>query len=156
MFQTEVVQKIKTHILCSVIPPPENRAVCAHAITTATGWQPICSLIIIMIKIFDMAVPRHMLFLPSTSLEPALIPTAHASSFTLQHFPYCVCCSECSCLLWLIYRMFIVIIIIIRYGCPLSQACSSRYFSRTSADPHRPRFKLHTAALSVLCVLFRV
>ena len=33
---------------------------------------------------------------------------------------------------------------------------SSRYFSWTSSDPHRSRFKLHTAALSVLCVLFQV
>jgi len=29
-------------------------------------------------------------FLPGTSLEPAVIPTAHASSFTLQYFPYYV------------------------------------------------------------------
>ena len=27
---------------------------------------------------------------PGTSLEPAVIPTAHASSFTLQYFPYYV------------------------------------------------------------------
>ena len=27
-------------------------------------------------------------FLPGTSLEPAVIPTAQASSFTLQYFPY--------------------------------------------------------------------
>jgi hypothetical protein len=27
MFQTKVVEKIKTDILCSVTPPPENRAV---------------------------------------------------------------------------------------------------------------------------------
>ena len=33
---------------------------------------------------------------------------------------------------------------------------SSWYFSRTSSDPHRSRFKLHTAALSALCVMFRV
>ena len=38
----------------------------------------------------------------------------------------------------------------------LSQAFSSRYFSRTNADPHRSRFKLHTAVLSVLCVMFQV
>jgi len=43
-----------------------------------------------------------------------------------------------------------------RYGCLLSQAFSSRYFSRTSGDPHRSRFKLHTAVLSVLCVTFQV
>ena len=41
----------------------------------------------------------HRPFLPGTSLEPAVIPTAHASSFTLQHFPYCVRCSKYSCLL---------------------------------------------------------
>ena len=38
-------------------------------------------------------------FLPGTSLEPAVIPTAQASSFTLQYFPYYVCCSKYSCLL---------------------------------------------------------
>ena len=50
----------------------------------------------------------------------------------------------------------IIIIIIIRYRCLLSHAFSPRYFSWTSSDPHRSRFKLHTAVLSVLCVLFRV
>ena len=29
-------------------------------------------------------------FIPDTSLEPAVIPTAQASSFTLQYFPYYV------------------------------------------------------------------
>ena len=38
-------------------------------------------------------------FLPGTSLEPAVIPTAQASSFTLQYFPYYVWWSKCSCLL---------------------------------------------------------
>ena len=50
----------------------------------------------------------------------------------------------------------IIIIIIIRYECLLSQAFSSRYFSWTSSDPLRSRFKLHTAVLSVLCVMFQV
>jgi hypothetical protein len=36
----------------------------------------------------------------------------------------------------------------------LSQAFSSRYFSWTSGDPHRSDFKLHTAVLSVLCVMW--
>ena len=49
-----------------------------------------------------------------------------------------------------------IIIIIIRYGCLLSQAFSSRYFSWTSGDPHCSGFKLHTAVLSVLCVMFQV
>ena len=38
-----------------------------------------------------MDISCHRPFLPGTSLEPAVIPTAHASSFTLQHFPYYVC-----------------------------------------------------------------
>ena len=50
----------------------------------------------------------------------------------------------------------IIIIIIIRYGCLLSQAFSSWYFSWTSDDPHCSGFKLHTAVLSVLCVMFQV
>ena len=33
---------------------------------------------------------------------------------------------------------------------------SSWYFSWTSGDPHRSRFKLHIAVLSVLCVMFQV
>ena len=41
----------------------------------------------------------HRPFLPGTSLEPAVIPTAQASSFTLQYFPYYVWCSKYSCLL---------------------------------------------------------
>ena len=55
-----------------------------------------------------------------------------------------------------LHTLIIIIIIIIRYGCLLSQACSSRYFSWTSGDPHRSGFKLHTAVLSVLCVMFQV
>jgi hypothetical protein len=31
-----------------------------------------------------------MPFLPGTSLEPTVIPTAQASIFTLQYFPYYV------------------------------------------------------------------
>ena len=37
-----------------------------------------------------MDVSCHRRFLPGTSLEPAVIPTAQASSFTLQYFPYYV------------------------------------------------------------------
>ena len=37
-----------------------------------------------------MDVSRHRPFPPGTSLEPAVIPTAQASSFTLQYFPYYV------------------------------------------------------------------
>ena len=37
-----------------------------------------------------MNVSCHRPFLPGTSLEPAVIPTAQASSFTPQYFPYYV------------------------------------------------------------------
>ena len=37
-----------------------------------------------------MDLSCHRPFLPGTSLEPAVIPTVHASSFTLQYFPYYV------------------------------------------------------------------
>jgi len=51
------------------------------------------------------------------------------------------------------YIIIIIIITIIRYGCLLSQAFSSWYFSWTNGDPHRSGFKLHTVVLSVLCVM---
>ena len=37
-----------------------------------------------------MNVSCHGSFLPGTSLETAVIPTAHTSRFTLQYFPYYV------------------------------------------------------------------
>ena len=47
-------------------------------------------IIIIIIIIIDMNVSCHRSFFPGTSLEPAVIPTAQASGFTLQYFPYYV------------------------------------------------------------------
>ena len=47
-------------------------------------------IIIIIIILYDMDVSCHRPFLSGTSLEPAVIPTAQASSFTLQYFPYYV------------------------------------------------------------------
>ena len=47
-------------------------------------------IIIIIIIVVVVVVSRHRPFLPGTSLEPAVIPTAQASSFTLQYFPYYV------------------------------------------------------------------
>jgi hypothetical protein len=46
--------------------------------------------IIIIIIIIIIIVSCHRPFLPGTSLEPAVIPTAQASSVTLQYFPYYV------------------------------------------------------------------
>jgi hypothetical protein len=41
-----------------------------------------------------MDVSRHRPFLPGTSLDLAVIPTAQASSFTLQYFAYYVWCRK--------------------------------------------------------------
>ena len=45
-----------------------------------------------------MDVSCHRPFLSGTSLEPAVIHMAQASSFTLQYFPYYVLYSKYSCL----------------------------------------------------------
>ena len=46
--------------------------------------------ILFLSLLYDMDVSCHRSFLPGTSLEPAVIPTAQASSFTLQYLPYYV------------------------------------------------------------------
>jgi nitrate/nitrite transporter NarK len=48
------------------------------------GTWVIIIIIIIVINVFSCNRP----FLPGTFLKPAVIPTAQASSFTLQYFPY--------------------------------------------------------------------
>jgi hypothetical protein len=45
---------------------------------------------IIITIIIIIIVSCHTPFFPGTSVEPALIPTAHPSSFTLQYFPHYV------------------------------------------------------------------
>jgi len=47
-------------------------------------------IIIIIIIIIQYVFLLSQAFLPGTSLEPAVIPTAQASNFTLQYFPYYV------------------------------------------------------------------
>jgi hypothetical protein len=47
-------------------------------------------IIIIIIIIIIVIVSCHRPFLPDTSLEPAVILTAQASSYTLRYFPYYV------------------------------------------------------------------
>ena len=44
----------------------------------------------LLLLLYNMYVSCHRPFLPGTCPEPAVIPTAHASSFTLQYFPYYV------------------------------------------------------------------
>jgi hypothetical protein len=48
--------------------------------------------VLLLLLLYDMNVSCHRPFLPGNSLEPAVIPTAQASSFTLQYFPYYVWC----------------------------------------------------------------
>jgi hypothetical protein len=50
----------------------------------------IAVIIIIIIIIIINVVSCHRPFLSGTSLEPAVIPTAQASSFRLPYFPYYV------------------------------------------------------------------
>ena len=59
-------------------------------------------------------------------------------------------CGADYCLLLFLLLMLLLLL------CLLSQTLSSRYFSWTSVDPHRSGFKLHTAVLSILCVMFQV
>jgi len=47
-------------------------------------------IIIIIVVVVFVDVSCHRPFLPGNSLEPTVIPTAQASSFTLQYFPYYV------------------------------------------------------------------
>ena len=50
----------------------------------------IIIIIVVVVVVVVVVVSCHRPFLPGTSLEPAVIPTAQASSFTLQYFPYYV------------------------------------------------------------------
>jgi len=56
----------------------------------ASCEQKIFIVLIIIIIIIIIDVSCHRSFLPGNSLEPTVIPTAQASSFTLQYFPYYV------------------------------------------------------------------
>ena len=55
--------------------------------TTVISYVLTSYIIIIIIQYVCLL---SQAFLPGTSLEPAVIPTAHASSFTLQYFPHYV------------------------------------------------------------------
>ena len=50
----------------------------------------IIIVVVVVVVVIVAVVSGHRPFLPGTSLEPAVIPTAQASSFTLQYFPYYV------------------------------------------------------------------
>jgi len=56
----------------------------------ATTQLQFIIIIIVVVVVVVVDVSCHKPFLPGTSLEPAVIPIAQASSFTLQYFPYYV------------------------------------------------------------------
>jgi hypothetical protein len=55
-----------------------------------TNAQTVGNLLYVLLLLLLLFVSCHRLFLPGCSLEPVVIPTAQASSFTLQCFPYYV------------------------------------------------------------------
>ena len=67
---------------------------CMFVALSVTGSRAVGSACqktsIIIIIIIQHVCLLSQAFLPGTSLEPAVIPTAQASSFTLQYFPYYV------------------------------------------------------------------
>ena len=67
---------------------------CFFGLPPPTQIMPVCLRSkhnqLLLLLLYDMDVSCHRPFLPGTSLEPAVIPTAQASSFTLQYFPYYV------------------------------------------------------------------
>jgi hypothetical protein len=59
-------------------------------------------------------------------------------------------------LLLLVLLLLLFLLLCCRRRRLLSQAISSRYFSRTSGDPHRSGFQFQTAVRPVLRVTFQV
>jgi hypothetical protein len=70
-----------------------------HSTYNRTPTFVIIIIIIIITTIIIIIIICIIVSCPDTSLESAVIPTAQASSFTLQYFPYYVCCSKYRCLL---------------------------------------------------------
>ena len=79
------------------------------------------------------------------TLGRGLEPMARAPKMTRERFPWHAALT--------VVRLLLLLLLLL---CLLSQAFSSWYFSWTSGDLHRSGFKLHTAVLSVLCVMFQV
>jgi len=61
-----------------------------HRATAHLQLNILLLLLLLLLLLYDMDVSCHWPFLPGTSLKPAVIPTAQASSFTLQYFPHYV------------------------------------------------------------------
>jgi heme/copper-type cytochrome/quinol oxidase subunit 2 len=69
----------------------ENKQVETQAQQVVSSMMIIIIIIVVVIVVVVInVVSCHRPFLRGTSLETAVIPTAQASSFTLQYFPYYV------------------------------------------------------------------
>ena len=84
-----------------IFPPPNPTPQTKSTVTIISAFclRKACFYVIIIIIICIIISCHRPFLLPVTSLEPAVIPTAQATSFTLQYFPYYVWCSKYSCLL---------------------------------------------------------
>jgi hypothetical protein len=80
--QRNVKERLITNVLNETWVPLGEPKVHRTGVHTGKNGNSIIIIIII--------VSCHMPFLPGTSLIPAVTPTSHASSFTLQHIPYYV------------------------------------------------------------------
>ena len=67
----------------------------------------VAIVLLLLLLLYAMDVSSHRPFLPGTSLEPAVIPTARASSFTSHTVVFSVLCD------FIIIITIIIIIIII-------------------------------------------
>jgi len=61
-----------------------------HCHRVTANLQLNILLLLLLLLLYVMYASCHRPSLPGISLEPAMIPTAQASSFTLQYFPYYV------------------------------------------------------------------
>jgi hypothetical protein len=95
-------QGIFSEIIIIIIIIMKGMDISSHrSFLPGTSLEPaVVIIVIIIIIVVVVFVSCHTPFRPGTSLEPAMILTSHPSSFTLQYFPYYVCCSKYSCLLY--------------------------------------------------------
>ena len=97
------------------------------------------NLCIIIIIIIIIVISCNRPFLPGTSLEPAVIPTAQAASFTLQHFPQYVCRAQYGCFLQFLdfvlswFVALLLLLLLLLYDMDVS--CHKPFLPGTSLEP---------------------
>jgi hypothetical protein len=94
---------------------------------------------------------------PPVGFEPMILASARPQTYALDR---CVRVLQHKTCRYAIKQGYFEVsssmVIIFFLRCLLPQAISPRYFCWTSGDPHRSGFKIQTAVLSVLCVMFQV